>query len=1235
MSWAPGSFCFDRFLRKLVGCRLRVNVGLIAMMVAAGGAVCSPLQAQTAHLLATQTTVQSSALNNARDIAVDPSGNLYIVNTGLNTILKETPSNGSYNESSIGTSLNAPAAVAVDASGNLYVADQGDSRVVKETWSGGNVYAESTIGNFAAPQGIAIDNLGNLYIGETGNADVLKVLAGAHTGTAIAIGSRYTRVALDRAGNVYISDPDHHQVLEETLSRGSYTQSTVATGIDEAAGIVVDGNSNVFIADQGTQGFGRILEETPSGGAYTESLIYKGGTGAFGLAEDQNGAFYFTNINAQVAFKLVQGSTNFGSAAVASVSTNALVTFLFDSGGSISAPAVVTQGASNLDFQDLNAGTCTTQGSRKVYNSGDVCTVDVLFSPTRPGTRYGAVNLSKSLGGAVATAYVQGAGIGPQVGFTPGSMNPLSISTLSGLNAIAADGAGNLYIAESIPPYSHSSRIVKESWTGSGYAESVIASGLDQPLAVAVDGAGKVYFSDTTSYPPYIATPQSVGYSVTQMTLPQSGSVIAAMAVDGSGNLYLADEQYGILKESPQAAGYTQSIVNAELWTAGMAVDGAGNLYFAHSFGINGGSDSTRLQKATVAANGSYTLSAIGSNALQTAGVALDGLGNVYTYDSGSGNLVTETLSGSSYVESSMSFPMLGRGLSLDAKGNLYAIASATGVTELDISDPAMLTFASTAYGSTSSDSPRTVTVANVGNAILDFPVPGVGTNPNAATGFSLNGSAPSACPMVDAGAGAAGTLAAGATCELAISFAPALGGPVTGSVVLTDNALNTVSGNYATQTISVSGAGTQGPAPIAWQNPAAVSYGTAISATQLDASSTAEGSFNYSPAAGTVLAAGIHTLTASFTPTDTVTYIPTTATVSFTVSRAIPGINWATPAAIPYGTALGTAQLDATSPVAGTFSYSPAAGTVPGLGTQTLTATFTPTDAANYLTASATTSLVVSKGLAGVTLASSATNIFAANPVTFTATLTASAGTPAGNVLFYDGAAPLGSALVNSGVATYTTSLLTAGTHSITAVYQGSGNFGTGTSAAVSVVVADFTLSAGSGGSSISISPGGQAVFSLTMTPPSGQTFPAPITFSAHGLPASATATFSPSSIAAGAGATSVQMTVQLAGSAHVNPAAKLFGRGGAAVALGLILFPFLRGRRRMHGKGWMLIALASALVFASMTGCSGSKSGNGTGSTGSGNGATGTQQNYAVIVTATSGSLAHSITVSLTVKD
>jgi hypothetical protein len=97
-----------------------------------------------------------------------------------------------------------------------------------------------------------------------------------------------------------------------------------------------------------------------------------------------------------------------------------------------------------------------------------------------------------------------------------------------------------------------------------------------------------------------------------------------------------------------------------------------------------------------------------------------------------------------------------------------------------------------------------------------------------------------------------------------------------------------------------------------------------------------------------------------TFTPADTTTYNTVTLNVTITVTRATPVVTWNAPGAIVSGTALSAAQLNATADVAGTFSYSPAAGTVPAAGTNTLTAVFTPDDTADYAAVTKTVTLTV-----------------------------------------------------------------------------------------------------------------------------------------------------------------------------------------------------------------------------------------------------------------------------------
>jgi hypothetical protein len=88
--------------------------------------------------------------------------------------------------------------------------------------------------------------------------------------------------------------------------------------------------------------------------------------------------------------------------------------------------------------------------------------------------------------------------------------------------------------------------------------------------------------------------------------------------------------------------------------------------------------------------------------------------------------------------------------------------------------------------------------------------------------------------------------------------------------------------------------------------------------------------------------------------------YTIATAAVPITVNKAPPTITWPAPSSIKFPTPLGSKQLNATASVPGTFVYSPPAGTVLKVGTYTLSVTFTPTDTADYQTATATVPLTV-----------------------------------------------------------------------------------------------------------------------------------------------------------------------------------------------------------------------------------------------------------------------------------
>src|SRR5205807_4230190 len=131
-----------------------------------------------------------------------------------------------------------------------------------------------------------------------------------------------------------------------------------------------------------------------------------------------------------------------------------------------------------------------------------------------------------------------------------------------------------------------------------------------------------------------------------------------------------------------------------------------------------------------------------------------------------------------------------------------------------------------------------------------------------------------------------------------------------------------TDSTDYTTAAKSVSLNVLKATPTISWSTPADITYGTALSGAQLNASAawtvngstvTVTGVFTYTPAAGTVLNAGNgQTLSTSFAPMDITDYISNTATAKINVLKATPTISWANPADITYGTALSVTQLNA-----------------------------------------------------------------------------------------------------------------------------------------------------------------------------------------------------------------------------------------------------------------------------------------------------------------------------------
>ena len=241
----------------------------------------------------------------------------------------------------------------------------------------------------------------------------------------------------------------------------------------------------------------------------------------------------------------------------------------------------------------------------------------------------------------------------------------------------------------------------------------------------------------------------------------------------------------------------------------------------------------------------------------------------------------------------------------------------------------------------TSTEEQPTVSISNETPTIV-WPAPDPITYGTRLTTAQLDATA--SAPGTYAYAPAAGYVLPAGTHTLWVTFTPA---DAPGAAPVQTNVSIVV--NKATPTVN-------------WPAPSAISCGAALSDRQLNASASVPGTFTYSPAAGEVLTAGKHMLSATFTPADTTNYASTEASVPVTVAKASPVVSWPAPAPIAHGTPLTEKQLNATATIPGTFVYASQPGDLLSVGNHTLSATFTPSDSAGYTTAQATVVLTVTR---------------------------------------------------------------------------------------------------------------------------------------------------------------------------------------------------------------------------------------------------------------------------------
>jgi len=667
--------------------------------------------------------------------AVDANGNVYVADTINCTIRKVTPAGvvttlagspggpGSVDGTGAAARFNLPQGVTVDASGNLFVADTGNATIRKVTPAGvvttlagtalafGNRDGTGAAATFHGPCGIGVDSSGNLYVADTLNdtvrmvtaAGVVTTLAGSQaavgssdgTGAAAQFNAPYG-VAVDGSGNLYVSDQGNNTIRKiasggvvTTLAgtaghRGSADGTGAAAQFFTPAGVAVDGNSNVYVADNANDTIRKI---TPAGVVTTLA----GTPGTAGSADGSGGAAQF-NGPVGVASDLS------GNLYIADQGNNEIRTV--SPGGASGTLAGARYILAGADGTGINARFLQPAGTA-TGTSGNVYVADTAEDTIR-----------KITPGGVVTTLAGTAGI---PGYADGTGPAARFRTPEG---VAVDASGNIYVTDTgnnvVRKVTPAGVVTTLAGSGaSGYADGSGSSAqFNLPVGIVFDGSSSLYVTDqlnaairkvtlagvVTTFSGAVGNPGSIDGSATSARF----NTPSGIAIDGSGNLYVADTvNYTVRKVSSSGAVTTLAGTAAVRGTAdgtgaaaafyqpfGVAVDSGGNVYVTDT-----GNDTIRKVTSggavtTIAGvpgvQGSVNGTGTAAQFFAPAGISADSGGNLYVADSAnnvirkiSPSAVVTTLAGTVGGGSADGTGSAAQfngpaGVAVDASGNLY-----------------------------------------------------------------------------------------------------------------------------------------------------------------------------------------------------------------------------------------------------------------------------------------------------------------------------------------------------------------------------------------------------------------------------------------------------------------------------------------------------------------------------------------------------------------------------------
>ena len=594
--------------------------------------------------------------------SVTSAGATLTVKTGPGIRLVAGLSGGGGNIDGAVGRFNRPSVVAVDSSGTVYVGDSDNHAIRKITPTGvvsTLAIMPTAVGagvneNFNRFTGIAVDNAGNVYVADLGNQLVRKITSlGVVTTLAGSAGSRTSvdgpvatatfaflqGLGMDGAGNLYLADRDK---VRKITPAGLV--STVWTAPGSIAGpllpgLTVDTAGTVYAIN----GEGLIFKITPDGigttlngpGGLCNSL---GSFQATGIAPDATGNLYVAHTSRNAIVKITAScvaTTLAGSPTEPAGSTDGI-----GSAARFSTPQGLTlDGAGNIYVADTKNNTI-----RKIATDNKVTTLGGTASNA------GAIN------GSAAVARFNNAGF--FASNQPVYVANSGVAGTSGVayaGGIAVDVAGNAYVADTGNNIIR--KITVDGTVSTLAGVSGVSGALDgaaatfaNPSGVALDAAGNVYVADSGNHKIRRISPagnvttiagsdwenprNSGGFFPVPIS---TGSLPVALAVDPAGNIYVADPGVGVLRKVAPSGTMTRFTFESGVLPRAVVTDAQGNVYATAGCAIV----KITTDGATSALAGTQAFCGAGDGIGAAArfkdpsGLTLDSAGNLYVADSG------------------------------------------------------------------------------------------------------------------------------------------------------------------------------------------------------------------------------------------------------------------------------------------------------------------------------------------------------------------------------------------------------------------------------------------------------------------------------------------------------------------------------------------------------------------------------------------------------------------------